>query len=105
MGDGSVAVIGGFSNGGYINRNYPIETDPVYQGGGSQPTYEFWPSNGQKPPTMQFLIETGGLDAYPHTFLMRSGKMLLQANVSTSKCSSEICRRHLLKPLVSSLGP
>jgi hypothetical protein len=85
MGDGTVAVIGGFSNGGYINRNYPIENDPVWQGGASQPTYEFWPWNGQKPLLMQFLVDTGGLDSYPHTFLLRSGKMLLQANVSTSK--------------------
>ena len=85
MADGTVAVIGGFTNGGYINRNYPEENDPVWQGGASQPTYEFWPSNGQKPPLMQFLVDAGGLNAYPHTFLLRSVKMILRANVSTSK--------------------
>ncbi|THH01955.1 hypothetical protein EW026_g821 [Hermanssonia centrifuga] len=71
MGDGTVAVIGGFSNGGYINRNYPENPDPVWQGGASQPTYEFWPSRGQ-PVLMQFLVDAGGLNSYPHTFLMAS---------------------------------
>ena len=85
LGDGSVAVIGGFTNGGYINRNYPEENDPVWQGGASQPTYEFWPSRGGTPPVMQFLVDAGGLNSYPHTFLLASGKMVLQANVSTSK--------------------
>lgn len=85
LGDGSVAIIGGFSSGGYINRNYPIENDPVYQGNASQPTYEFWPAKGDSPTLMQFLVDTGGLNAYPHAYLMASGKMLLQANVSTSE--------------------
>jgi hypothetical protein len=84
LGDGTVAIIGGFSSGGYINRNYPDDTDPVWQGNASQPTYEFWPGNGQRSDVMQFLVETGGLDSYPHAFLMASGKMLLQANVTTS---------------------
>ena len=88
LGDGTVAVIGGFTNGGYVNRNYPIENDPVWQGGASQPTYEFWPPRGDKPTLMQFLVETGGLNSYPHTFLMASGKAMLQANVSTSESRS-----------------
>lgn len=85
LGDGSVAVIGGFSNGGYINRNYPDTPDPTFQGGASQPSYEFWPSKGGTPPVMPFLVQAGGLNAYAHTFLLASGKMVLQANVSTSK--------------------
>lgn len=36
LGDGTVVIIGGYSNGGYINRNYP-NTDPTYSGGGSVP--------------------------------------------------------------------
>ena len=40
MADGSVVIIGGFVNGGYINRNYP-NTDPAYEGGAAEPTYEF----------------------------------------------------------------
>lgn len=86
MGDGSVAIIGGYTNGGYINRNYPDGTDPIWQGGASQPTYEFWPGRGGQPPVMPFLVEAGGLNSYPHTFLLASGRMVLQANVSTSTC-------------------
>ncbi|KAF7797924.1 hypothetical protein EIP86_009131 [Pleurotus ostreatoroseus] len=83
LGDGTVAIIGGFSNGGYINRNFPVEPDPVYQNGASQPTFEFWPPNGQQPVLMQFLVDAGGLNSYAHAHLLASGKMLLQANVST----------------------
>ena len=86
LGDGSVAIIGGFSNGGYINRNYPNENDPVWQGNASQPTYEFWPPRDEEPPLMQFLVDAGGLNSYPLTWLLASGKMVLQANVSTSAC-------------------
>lgn len=89
LGDGSVAVIGGFSNGGYINRNYPNGNDPTWQGGASQPTYEFWPSTGASPPVMPFLVNAGGLNSYPLTWLLASGKMVLQANVSTSAFVTE----------------
>jgi hypothetical protein len=71
----------GFVNGGYINRNFP-NTDPD-SGGAAENTYEFFPSNGQAPP-MPFMRNTSGLNAYPHTFLMSSGKMFIQANYSTS---------------------
>ncbi|KZT21915.1 copper radical oxidase [Neolentinus lepideus HHB14362 ss-1] len=82
MADGTVVLIGGFVNGGYINRNYP-NTDPAYEGGAAEPTYEFYPSNGQTAQVMQFMIKTSGLNAYAHTFNMPSGKMLVQANYST----------------------
>ncbi|EJF57018.1 hypothetical protein DICSQDRAFT_157610 [Dichomitus squalens LYAD-421 SS1] len=82
MGNGTIVLIGGFSNGGYINRNYP-NVDPAFEGGAATPTYEFFPSNGQTPQTMNFMIKTSGLNAYAHTFLMPSGKMLVQANYST----------------------
>ena len=85
LGDGSIAVIGGMTNGGYINRNWPPGGDQVWQGGASQPTYEFWPPRGDKPTLLQFLVDTGGLDTYVHAYTMASGKVLLQANVSTSK--------------------
>ncbi|KAE9393018.1 DUF1929-domain-containing protein [Gymnopus androsaceus JB14] len=39
LADGTVVLIGGFVNGGYINRNYP-NTDPEYEGGAAEPTYE-----------------------------------------------------------------
>ncbi|KAJ7250603.1 copper radical oxidase variant A [Mycena rebaudengoi] len=83
-GDGTIAIIGGFVNGGYINRNWPIkDTNDITMGGASEPTYEFFPSNGQTPQVMQFLTKTAGLNAYPHTFLLASGNMFLQANFST----------------------
>ncbi|OSD07725.1 copper radical oxidase [Trametes coccinea BRFM310] len=82
MGDGTVVLIGGFTNGGYINRNYP-NVDPATEGGAANPTYEFFPANGRQQQTMQFMIKTSGLNAYALTYLMKSGKMLVQANYST----------------------
>lgn len=84
MGDGTIVIIGGFSNGGYINRAYP-NVDPENENGAAQPTYEFFPSNGQDAQVMNFMIKTSGLNAYAHTFLMPSGKMFVQANYSTSE--------------------
>ncbi|KAF9261122.1 DUF1929-domain-containing protein [Marasmius fiardii PR-910] len=82
LGDGTIVLIGGFVNGGYINRNYP-NTDPAYEGGAAEPTYEFYPANGRKAEVMQFMVKTSGLNSYAHTFMMPSGKMFVQANVST----------------------
>ena len=36
LGDGTVAIIGGFVNGGYINRNLP-NVDPATEGGAAEP--------------------------------------------------------------------
>jgi hypothetical protein len=82
LADGSIVIIGGFSNGGYINRNYP-NIDPVHEGGAANPTYEFFPSKGGQPAQMDFMVTTSGLNAYSHAYLMPSGKMLVQANFST----------------------
>ncbi|KAJ7758521.1 glyoxal oxidase [Mycena maculata] len=82
LGNGTVAIIGGFVNGGYVNRNTP-NTDPTYEGGAAEPTYEFYPSNGQPAQIMNFMVKTSGLNAYAHTFLLASGNMFLQANFST----------------------
>ncbi|KIK26153.1 glyoxal oxidase [Pisolithus microcarpus 441] len=81
LGDGTIALIGGFVNGGYINRNTP-NIDPAYEGGAAEPTYEFFPSRGAAT-EMQFMVSTSGLNSYAHTYLMPSGKMLVQANIST----------------------
>ncbi|KAG2363190.1 glyoxal oxidase N-terminus-domain-containing protein [Suillus spraguei] len=81
LGDGSIALIGGFVSGGYINRNTP-NTDPEYEGGAAEPTYEFYPSKGAAT-VMNFMITTSGLNSYAHTYLMPSGNMLIQANIST----------------------
>ncbi|KAF7984140.1 hypothetical protein HWV62_16786 [Athelia sp. TMB] len=79
--DGSVVIIGGFVNGGYVNRNFP-NTDPMYEGGAAEPTYEFYPSKGPAQ-NMTFMTTTSGLNAYAHAYLMPSGKMFVQANLST----------------------
>ncbi|PCH37118.1 copper radical oxidase [Wolfiporia cocos MD-104 SS10] len=81
LADGSIAIIGGFVEGGYINRNYP-NVDPEYEGGAAEPTFEFYPSKGEAQ-VMNFMIKTSGLNAYAHTFMMPSGKMFVQANIST----------------------
>jgi hypothetical protein len=81
-GDGTVVILGGFVNGGFINRWWPNE-DPVTSRGQAQNTYEYYPPKDGDPQLVQFLVKTSGLNAYAHTFLMPSGKMLVQANVST----------------------
>ncbi|KAH9949672.1 DUF1929-domain-containing protein [Amylocystis lapponica] len=81
LGNGTVAIIGGYTSGGYINRNTP-NIDPAYEGGAANPTYEFYPSTGPAQ-LMQFMVKTSGLNSYAHTFLMPSGKLFLQANTST----------------------
>ena len=80
LANGTITLIGGFVNGGYINRNYP-NADPAYEGGAAEPTVEFYPSLGDAR-VMQFMIDTSGLNSYAHAFMMPSGKMFLQANVS-----------------------
>ncbi|KAI0635459.1 DUF1929-domain-containing protein [Trametes polyzona] len=82
MADGTIVLVGGFTNGGYINRNYP-NVDPAREGGAANPTYEFFPANGRQEQEMAFMIKTSGLNAYPLLYNMPSGKMLVQANYST----------------------
>ncbi|KAJ7645473.1 DUF1929-domain-containing protein [Mycena polygramma] len=82
LANGTIVIIGGFVNGGYVNRNFP-NTDPTFSGGAAEPTYEFYPSNGQTPQIMNFMTKTSGLNAYAHTFLLASGNLFLQANYST----------------------
>ncbi|QRV89993.1 glyoxal oxidase [Ceratobasidium sp. AG-Ba] len=82
LGDGTIILIGGFVNGGYINRNTP-NLDPAYEGGAAEPTYEYWPSRYSPPKVMQFMIDTSGLNSYCHAYLMPSGKIFAQANYST----------------------
>ena len=83
LGNGTIVLIGGFVNGGYINRNYP-NNDPQFEGGAAENTFEFYPSIGPVQP-LNFLISTSGLNAYAHSFLMASGNIFLQANVSTGE--------------------
>ncbi|WFD23610.1 (methyl)glyoxal oxidase [Malassezia equina] len=96
LADGSVVIIGGATNGGFINRNTP-NVDPVYattgsnptpgvwDQGGANPSYEFWPpTNKPKPALSEFMVKTSGLNMYAHTYLMPSGKIFMQANYSTT---------------------
>jgi hypothetical protein len=103
LADGTIVLIGGFVNGGYVNRNFP-NIDPTLEGGAAEPTYEFFPSRGP-PVQMAFMTTTSGLNSYAHTFLMPSGKMFVQANISTSKlcaCHSPATSNHF--GATSSLG-
>ena len=88
LANGTIVLIGGFVNGGYINRAYP-NVDPTFEGGAAEPTYEFYPSNGAPAQLMQFMTKTSGLNAYAHTYLLASGKMFVQANISTSMFRSD----------------
>mgnify|MGYP001759592260 CR=1 FL=1 len=96
LADGSVVIIGGATNGGFINRNTP-NVDPAYatsssnptpgvwDQGGANPSYEFWPPTGKpKPAISDFMVKTSGLNMYAHTYLMPSGKIFMQANYSTT---------------------
>jgi hypothetical protein len=83
LANGTVVLVGGFTSGGYINRNTP-NTDPTYEGGAAEPTFESYPS-GSQPQVMNFMVKTSGLNSYALTYLMRSGKMFVQANYSTSE--------------------
>ena len=86
LADRTVVLIGGFTSGRYVNRNLP-NVDTETEGGGATPTYEFYPSRG--PATvMNFMITTSGANSYPHTYLIPSGNLLVQANISTSEFPS-----------------
>ncbi|KAM6502144.1 copper radical oxidase [Amanita muscaria] len=69
--DGSVIIIGGCRNGGFVN-------DP----GQNNPTYEFFPTQG-KPINMDLLARTLPTNLYPLTWLLPSGKLLIQSNRET----------------------
>lgn len=92
LADGTIVLIGGMTWGGYVNRNLP-NVDPTYEGGGATPTYEYFPSRGPAV-NMKFMTTTSGLNAYAHTYLMPSGKMLVQANLSTSELPTVHLTRH-----------
>lgn len=83
LANGTVVLMGGFTSGGYINRNLP-NVDPTYESGQAEPTYETFPPTGTPPQLMEFLTQTSGLNSYALAFLMPSGKMFVQANYSTS---------------------
>lgn len=59
-------------------------TDPAYEGGAAKPALEFYPSRRGTLKAMQFMIATSGLNSYALLRVMPSGRMFVQANVSTS---------------------
>jgi hypothetical protein len=71
--DGTLIVIGGDTLGGYVNTATQ-----------DNPTYEFFPPRGagQAVP-LQFLADTLPLNLYALTWLMPSGLLFMQANLST----------------------
>ncbi|KAF7357719.1 hypothetical protein MVEN_00817800 [Mycena venus] len=69
--DGTAIIIGGCNNGGYVNDI-----------GQDNPTYEFYPSTGG-PITSPFLSDNLPINLYPLTFLLPSGRLLMQANRAT----------------------
>ncbi|KAF8199812.1 copper radical oxidase [Mycena galopus ATCC 62051] len=69
--DGTAIIIGGCNNGGYVN-----------DAGQDNPTYEFFPSTGA-PITSPFLSDNLPINLYPLTFLLPSGRLLMQANRAT----------------------
>ncbi|KAJ2926787.1 hypothetical protein H1R20_g10295, partial [Candolleomyces eurysporus] len=69
--DGSIMIIGGCRNGGYVN-------DP----GQDNPTYEFFPPTGD-PIDSPMLSRTLPVNLYPLVWLLPSGRILMQANWET----------------------
>ena len=68
--DGSLIIVGGDKNGGYVNT---VAQD--------NPTYEFFPPKGDGEAVyLQFLADTLPVNLYALTWLMPSGKLFMQAN-------------------------
>ncbi|TYJ51663.1 hypothetical protein B9479_007751 [Cryptococcus floricola] len=70
--DGTLIIIGGDKNGGYVNTK---EQD--------NPTYEFFPPQDGDPVDLQFLSDTLPLNLFPLVWLMPSGKLFMQAYNTT----------------------
>ncbi|KAF5385893.1 hypothetical protein D9615_002586 [Tricholomella constricta] len=69
--DGTLIILGGCRNGGYVNDAYQ-----------DNPTYEFFPPKGD-PILSPVLQRTLPANLYPLTWLLPSGKLLIQSNWAT----------------------
>ncbi|KAJ8463198.1 hypothetical protein ONZ45_g17667 [Pleurotus djamor] len=69
--DGSIMILGGCNDGGYVNDARQ-----------TNPTYEFYPSRG-RPITSPILVNTLPANLYPLTWLLPSGRLLIQSNWAT----------------------
>lgn len=70
--DGTLIVIGGDKNGGYVNTAFQ-----------DNPTYEFFPKHADDPQNLDFLSETLPVNLYPLTWLMSDGRLFMQAERKT----------------------
>lgn len=71
--DGSLIVIGGDNNGGYVNT---VAQD--------NPTYEFFPRKGDGNKIhLQFLADNLPVNLYPLTYMLPSGNLFMQAGWNT----------------------
>lgn len=72
LADGTLIVIGGDKNGGYVNT---AQQD--------NPTYEFFPKQADDPQGFDWLSENLPVNLYPLTWMMPDGRLFMQANRST----------------------
>ncbi|WRT63285.1 uncharacterized protein IL334_000189 [Kwoniella shivajii] len=72
LGDGSLIVLGGDNNGGYVSTFTQ-----------NNPTYEYWPKQSSGGIHMDFLNYTVPVNLFPLTYLLPGGKLFLQAAYKT----------------------
>lgn len=70
--DGSLAILGGMRDGGYVNTEYA-----------DNPTVEYWPSKGAQL-GLNILAETLPCNLYPLTWLLPSGNLFMQSNLQAT---------------------
>ncbi|KAF7326427.1 Copper radical oxidase [Mycena sanguinolenta] len=75
LGNGTIVMIGGFQNGGM----YILRLDIALADNLLKDTFSAIP-----PQLVNFLVKTSGLNAYPLSWLMASGNIFMQANLSSS---------------------
>ncbi|WVR03155.1 hypothetical protein IAU60_000145 [Kwoniella sp. DSM 27419] len=72
LGDGSLIVLGGDQNGGYVSTKVQ-----------NNPTYEYWPKQPSGAIRMDFLDYTVPVNLFPLTWLLPGGKLFMQAAYKT----------------------
>ncbi|WWC57666.1 uncharacterized protein I303_100200 [Kwoniella dejecticola CBS 10117] len=72
LGDGSLIVLGGDNNGGYVSTTVQ-----------NNPTYEYWPKQSSGGIHMDFLEYTVPVNLFPLTYLLPGGKLFMQAAYKT----------------------
>lgn len=67
--DGTLIIMGGAMNGGWIST--PADNSA---------SYEFWPPRSTKVASMKLLADTVPINLFPHAFLLPNGLLFVQAN-------------------------